>query len=356
MSIVDTLKRKGLPRAVPIGPDGTIVTDYVPPPPRVDDGPANGVAGTNTGVAQSKAFARGFFRGPSIQATDVFAGQPLRVVYWNDPTEDPPHIRALFASGKFGNTVLAYQERRTLRDRLSDRAALSRAALARYRTPNAPSFAQILASGDALSATGMQLGAVGGTAGQAVGAVGGLLAGLVLGVIPTERNQAESEWRALTGAMQPIDRYCLSGQLQPIVDAMFAQQGMASLGPFRWADDPPLGHSPYGGPVGRMVALVEILLERPFIPATPLENPRELEFLALYVACFAAGAHDDTKKLQDMRELWPRLRDGRIAPQFVDYFRRWAEQPLSELRSRAKTYGVNTVFNPPLTPSLQRIV
>lgn len=340
----------GFPRAVPIGADGMPIVDYKPPPARETiDSAIPGVAQAVGTVAQSKTGLAKRFRPSGAVSVMV---DPLRVSWWAEPATDPA-IEALLATGRAGDVVAALQRRRALSSELNSRDRIAREALSRYRAPNAPTFVEAIDTGLALSNAATNIGGGFGPIATAATGIGGFVAGVVAGAIPFARNEAESQWRGLCGSLQAIDRYAVAANMEPAARAAYNAEGL-SLPSFRWATDPWGGHSPYGGPVGRIVALVEIMLEFPLIPELSFDNEREKRLVALYVACFVAGAHDDDKPLSAMRALYPRLADGRIAPGLQGFMQGWSNQAIGAIRAEARSVGITSIFNPPITPSIER--
>ena len=297
--------------------------------------------------------------GPARVAVAV---EPLRLAWWFDAPSDA-EIRALLSSGRFGDYLAGLQKTRSLRAELLRRSKYGASAIARYRAVAGPSFASALETGSQLGETVGSLAAAGGPIAQGAAILGGMLGGLVLGIIPFERNAAEEQWRKFTSALKPIDRYAILSQLRSVAleNARRERKEFPGaipgdpLGPWRWADDPPLGHSPWGGPVGRTVNLVEILAENTMVPQeTADDNTSEKRFVALYTLLALAGAHDDDKTPEQMRALWPRFENGTISPVHTPYFMKLKTRKLGVLRASASSQGIRGIWNPPVTPGIKK--
>lgn len=233
---------------------------------------------------------------------------------------------------------------------------------ARYSAVASPSFIAAVGQGFSTATTVADLAKVGGPKAAAVGAAIGFMGGLIGGLIPTERNEAEAKWDAVVAAMPPIDRYLVFAGVRPIANNNCRQQGIVlpggtpfdPCGPWRWADDPEGGHSPWGGPVGRTVNLLERLCRQPVVPATVANDTLEQKSqLALYILLFMAGAHDDRRMPWQMRAMWPLIADGKVAPPLVAEFGPYSNIRLGELRRIAVLRGIRDIWNPILTPSLR---
>ena len=201
-----------------------------------------------------------------------------------------------------------------------------------------------------------------GPKGVAIGAAVGMVGGFIAGIIPSERNAAEAKWDSVVQAMSPIDRYLVLGTIQPLATDNCRKEGkvlqggtiMDPCGPWRWADDPRGGHSPWGGPIGRTVNFVERLFLMPVVPnSVANDSDVQKDQLSLYLLLFMAGAHDDEKKPTDMRFMWPIIESGRATPPLVSYMAKYKDAYLGTLRDLAKLRGINNIWNPLLTPSMR---
>ena len=281
----------------------------------------------------------------------------MAVSFWFDPP--PP-------STTFREYVIS-QKSRSRAPRASAQAAFTE-RFSRVAGPDAlAAVSQGLAFGGVAASVGAAAGApiagIGGVIGGIAGAVGGFVAGVTMGLVPSERNTAEGQWDRIVGAMTPLERYALFPTLRGVANNNLRAQSMVlpggspqdPAGPWRWADDPPLGPSPWGGPVGRTVNLLERLFRVRCVPASVARDPAtDKETLALYVLLFAAGAHDDGKLPTDMRAVWPMLENGQTAPELVTELRALRAVRLGELRSqRGPARGIRTIWNPVLTPSMR---
>jgi hypothetical protein len=204
-----------------------------------------------------------------------------------------------------------------------------------------------------------------GPKGVAIGAAVGLIGGFVAGIIPTEQNAAEAQWDSIVEAMSPIDRYCVFAAVKPIAVRNCRKQGIIlpggnpldPVGPWRWADDPAGGHSPWGGPVGKTVNFLERLFRQPCVPDSVLNDTQiQRDQLALYVLLFCGGAHDDGKMPWEMRAVWPLLAEGRTAPALVKEFGPYSNVRFGELRAMARRRGITNIWNPILTPSMRQVL
>lgn len=281
----------------------------------------------------------------------------MAVSFWFDPPPPAATFREYVISQKSRSTAPRASAQAAFTDRFS-----------RVAGPDAlNAVSQGLAYGGAAAAVGAAAGApiagIGGVIGGVVGAVGGFLTGVTMGLVPSERNAAEGQWDRIVGAMTPLERYALFPTLRRTANINLQAQSMVlpggsaqdPAGPWRWADDPFLGHSPWGGPVGRTVNLLERLFRVRCVPASVARDPAaDRETLALYVLLFCSGAHDDGKLPTDMRAVWPLLENGQTAPELVNEFRALRSVRLGELRSqRAPARGIRTIWNPVLTPSMR---
>lgn len=286
-----------------------------------------------------------------------------RIAWWFAPSD--AETAALLASGRAGDYLRGVAKEAIIRRELLKRTEFGARAIARYRNVAPPSFATALDTGTVVSEQIGSMAAAAGPVGSAVGAIGGLLGGIVLGVIPFARNEAEDSWRRFTAQLQPIDRYAILSQLRFVAvrnareeRKVFPGGTIADpTGPWRWADDPPLGHSPWGGPVGRTVNLVEILAEKQMVPdSCATDTTSEKRFVALYLVLALGGAHDDDKRPENMRELWPRFENGTISPIHQPYFMELKTRTFGELRANAPTQGLRSIWNPPITPGIERAI
>ena len=281
----------------------------------------------------------------------------MAVSFWFDP---PPPAKT------FREYVIS-QKSRSRAPRASAQAAFTE-RFSRVAGPDAfAAVEQGLAFGGIGATVGAAAGApiagIGGVIGGIAGAVGGFVAGVTAGLVPTARNEAEGQWDRIVGAMSPLERYALFPTMRNVaINNLRAQSlvlpgGSAQdpAGPWRWADDPPLGHSPWGGPVGRTVNLLERLFRVRCVPSSiSSDPPADRDTLALYVILFCAGAHDDGKRPSDMRAVWPLLANGQTAPELVREFGPYANQRLGDLRATvAPARGIRTIWNPVLTPSMR---
>lgn len=280
----------------------------------------------------------------------------MPVSFWFDP---PPPAKT------FGEYITGQKSRST-----APRASAQAAFVERFSRVAGPdamaAVQQGLAFGGVASAVGAAAGApiagIGGVIGGIAGAVGGFVTGVTMGLVPSERNAAEGQWDRIVGAMSPLERYALFPTIRNVAANNLRAQSMVLPGgtpqdpggPWRWADDPPLGHSPWGGPVGRTVNLLERLFRVQCVPSSISSDPAdERRVLALYLVLYCGGAHDDGKRPSDMRAVWPMLAEGRTAP-LVREFGEFANQRFETLRgSVGPAAGIRTIWNPVLTTSMR---
>lgn len=272
------------------------------------------------------------------------------ITFWDDPA--PP-------ASTLGEYI---QGQRAARVALNPRGNVA-AFVARYGTIAGPDFLAALDNATQLaqgtSSFAGSFGAVGSIAGGAIGLVGGL----VMGLIPTERNAAEARWDAIVSAMPPLQRFGVAASIKPVAaracesesEILPGGSALDRCGPWRWANDPPLGHSPWGGPIGRTVNLLERLARRPWLPpGVSMDTPEHKSLLALWVVLFCAGAHDDGKMPWEMRAMWPLIAGGNVAPMLVAECGPYSNVKLGKLRAQAVERGITTIFNPPLSPQMRK--
>ena len=271
-------------------------------------------------------------------------------------------ITRLFDPAKRPKTLRQYI--RAQRDIVNvvGRDAAVRQFAARYSTIASPPLMEAVGKGFQTATSIADMAKAAGPKGVAIGAAVGMVGGFVAGIIPSERNAAEAKWDAIVQAMTPIERYLVLGTIQPLATDNCRKEGkvlkggnvMDPCGPWRWADDPAGGHSPWGGPIGRTVNFVERLFLMPVVPnSVANDTDIQKDQLALYVLLFMSGAHDDRKKPTDMRFMWPIIESGRAAPPLVSYMAKYKSAYLGTLRDLAKMRGINNIWNPLLTPAMR---
>lgn len=281
----------------------------------------------------------------------------MAVSFWFDPP--PP-------SSTFREYVISQKSRST-----APRASAQNAFAERFSRVAGPDAFKAVEQGLAVggvaatigAAAGAPIAGIGGVIGGIAGAVGGFIGGVTAGLVPTARNEAEGQWDRIVTALSPLERYALFPTMRNVAaNNLRAQQLVLPGGspqdpggPWRWADDPPFGHSPWGGPVGRTVNLLERLFRVRCIPQLGAGDSQEdRDTLSLYVVLFCAGAHDDGKRPSDMRAVWPLLANGQTAPELVREFGQWANRSLGDLRNTiAPQRRIRTIWNPVLTPSMR---
>lgn len=233
----------------------------------------------------------------------------------------------------------------------------------RFSAVAGPEFIGAIESATSGAELGYSLGSSVGTYGAIGGVAAGFLAGLVSGLVPTARNNAEAAWDRVIESMTPMERYACVAQIRPIAEANAKSEDTFFLGgslldrcgPWRWANDPPLGHSPWGGPVGRTVNLLERLARKPWLPlGFERETPENKRVVALYILLFCAGAHDDGAQPWQMRAMWPLIAEGRVAPQLVREFGEWSNVRLGDCRAQAQRMGLRSLWRAPLSPSMRK--
>lgn len=299
---------------------------------------------------------------PSLAALFKSKGGP-QIVFWNDGP-DSRESEALRATGRYGDFIQANVIENKLREALARRGAVSREILSRYSQPAGPDFAAAVAASLGGASAGMGLGAqLGGPV--AAASVGGaaFLGTLIKELVPERRMAAEAAWARVVDSMTPVERYGLLAYVRPIAtenaraENKVFQGGSVGdpCGPWRWADDPPAGHTIFGGQISRTVALMETLFRQKCVPdSVSQDNTATTQVMALYLLLAVAGAHDDEKQCWQMRELWPYLRDGKTAPAYQEYFRAQNNKQLGALRRQANEGLIHTIFNPPISPAMAR--
>jgi hypothetical protein len=271
-------------------------------------------------------------------------------------------ITKLYSPLKRPKTLREYVKQQRNISGLVGRDAALRQFATRYSGVASPDMMKAIGQGFQTATQIADMAKVAGPKGVAIGAAVGMVGGFVAGIIPTERNEAEAKWDSIVSAMSPMDRYLVLATIQPLATDNARKEGkvfeggtiMDPTGPWRWADDPELGHSPWGGPIGRTVNFVERLFRMPLV-GNEVANDSETQKdqLGLYLVLFMAGAHDNRRKVSDMRYFWPIIESGRAAPPLVEYMKKYKEVDLLTLRQLAVLRGINNIWNPLLTPSMR---
>ena len=271
-------------------------------------------------------------------------------------------ITKLFDPAKRPKTLRQYIKQQRNVSGIVERDAAIRQFAGRYSTIASPDMMKAIGQGFQTATQVADMAKAAGPKGVAIGAAVGMVGGFVAGIIPGERNEAEAKWDAIVQTMTPMERYLVLATIQPLATSNARKEGkvfeggnvMDPCGPWRWADDPEGGHSPWGGPIGRTVNFVERLFLMPVIPnSVANDSDVQKDQLALYLTLFMAGAHDNRRNVDNMRFMWPVIESGRSAPPLVSYMVKYKTVNLGLLRELAKRRGINNIWNPLLTPNMR---
>ena len=236
----------------------------------------------------------------------------------------------------------------------------------RFRSTVGPDFGRAIELGAGIANTTTQLPITSPVAATALASVG-FLGGLVLGLIPFEKIEAENRWRSLCSSMTPLERMATLVSIRPLVERAFAQDNIA-LPPgesFDWRYTDDVVHTLWSGRVASINGLVEILFASgEVVPPAFSADPRLRTWLLAYAFGYANGStaigqsyailHSSTVEslksgipVADGLRLWQAFtvnEDGRTP------------RTVATLRKDAEKLGIDSIYNPMLPKAFRESV